>query len=86
MKPKRYPYSGQNKKSTSNEIDLKLIKQSKIIFSDTSVQIEADKIDLNHSREKSGNNRIFYGKEKPTTAVEGDCWFKNGELLIFKND
>lgn len=31
-------------------------------------------------------NRIFYGKEKPTNAVAGDCWFRDNELMIFKND
>lgn len=31
-------------------------------------------------------NRIFHGNEKPTNAVEGDCWYRDGELLVFKND
>lgn len=31
-------------------------------------------------------NRIFYGKEKPTSAVAGDCWFRNNELMILKNN
>ncbi|HER3517203.1 TPA: hypothetical protein VKD36_000347 [Streptococcus pyogenes] len=31
-------------------------------------------------------NRIFYGKEKPTNAVAGDCWFRNNELMILKNN
>ncbi|HFR3572077.1 TPA: hypothetical protein ACHVCR_000245 [Streptococcus suis] len=31
-------------------------------------------------------NQIFYGNEKPTNAVEGDCWYRDGELLVFKND
>lgn len=31
-------------------------------------------------------NRIFHGNEKPTNAVEGDCWYRDRELLVFKND
>lgn len=31
-------------------------------------------------------NQIFHGNEKPTNAVEGDCWYRDGELLVFKND
>lgn len=31
-------------------------------------------------------NRIFHGNKKPTNAVEGDCWYRDGELLVFKND
>ncbi|HEK9133829.1 TPA: hypothetical protein SUY24_001569 [Streptococcus equi subsp. equi] len=31
-------------------------------------------------------NRIFYGKEKPTNAVAGDCWFRDNELMILKDN
>ncbi|NQP30733.1 hypothetical protein HO924_00655 [Streptococcus suis] len=31
-------------------------------------------------------NQIFHGNEKTTNAVEGDCWYRDGELLVFKND
>ncbi|MCD3521891.1 hypothetical protein KP762_07355 [Streptococcus equi subsp. equi] len=31
-------------------------------------------------------NRIFYGKEKTTNAVAGDCWFRDNELMILKDN
>lgn len=37
-------------------------------------------------RNNMKSNHIFHGNEKPTNAVEGDCWYRNGELLVFKND